>query len=200
MLGVQDKIAPCAFACLATRRKNDDCSVGTFVKLMWVHPCGLSKRDIQQEEKKRAAWGKARCSWFWHLSAESPGKWFQWCQFDGMFNFACVAGLRIRIWAFTNHTICWPSKVLLGFSGGGGQVGPKNAQLLATFWPKSCLNRFRTSGSHRMKVNVHKKELLGKGRKIAIQKIGITINQWLLCLAIWIFFGQEICIPQQEAS
>ena len=49
--------------------------------------------------------------------------------------------------------------------GGGGQVGPRNAQLLATFWPKSCLNRFRTSDSRRMKVNVHKKELLGKGRK-----------------------------------
>lgn len=171
MLGVQDKIAPCAFACLATRRKNDDCSVGTFVKLMWVHPCGLSKRDIQQEEKKRAAWGKARCSWFWHLSAESPGKWFQWCQFDGMFNFACVAGLRIRIWAFTNHTICWPSKVLLGFSGGGGRSAQKMHNSWQLFGPSLVWTDLEQVVLTGWKWMCTKKNCWGKEEKLQFRKL-----------------------------
>lgn len=90
---------------------------------------------MQQEEKKHAAWGKAGCSWFWHLSAESPGKWFQWCQLDGMFNFACVAGLRIRIWAFANHTIFAGLQKFSWGSGGGGRSAQKMHNSWQLFGP-----------------------------------------------------------------
>lgn len=103
--------------------KNDDCSVGTFVKLMWVHPLWSLQTGHSAGGKKHAAWGKARCSWFWHLSAESP-KWFQWCQLDGMFNFAWVAGLRI----------------LLGFLGGGGRSAQEMHNSWQHFGPKGAVS------------------------------------------------------------
>lgn len=114
--------------------KNDDCSVGTFVKLMWVHPLWSLQTGHSAGGKKHAAWGKARCSWFWHLSAESP-KWFQWCQLDGMFNFAWVAGLRI----------------LLGFLGGGAGR------------PKKCTTLGNIL-AQKVQFQCAQKRFVGKGR------------------------------------